>query len=452
MNKYDLDLFVIGAGSAGVRAARMAAGFGARVAIAEVDQPGGTCVNAGCIPKKLLYYSAIHAEIFNDANGYGWQNHKPGFNWQHLRDNKDREISRLNGIYRKLLVETGVEILSGRAELAGPQTVAVNGKLYSTERIIIATGSYAVRPDIPGAEFCITSDEAFHLDKLPKKIIIAGGGYIALEFAGIFNGLGVQTSLVHRGPLPLGGFDDDIRQAISEELRKKGIQLLLNTEIKRIGPDVGGYQVVYGDNSHETTDLVMFAIGRRPASDGIGLEQPGVKLAQDGAIITNSRYQTNVPSIYAIGDVAGRQQLTPVAIAEAIALTRQLYQDNQTGVDYENIPTCIFSQPNVAMVGLTETQARQQFSNIDIYRTRFRPLKHTLTGNSEKTLMKLVVDRTTDKVLGAHMIGADAGEIIQGIAIALRAGATKTQFDTTIGIHPTAAEEFVTMRQAVSKL
>ena len=450
MPKFDYDLFVIGAGSGGVRAARMAAGFGARVAIADMNPLGGTCVNAGCIPKKLFYYSAAFASAFNDALGFGWDPGTAVFDWQKLLQNKDREIERLNGVYKKLLLDAGVEILTGKALLTGPQAVIINDRVITAERILLATGSYPVIPDIPGREFCISSNEAFHLPGLPTSIIIVGGGYIALEFAAIFHGLGVATTVVHRGDLPLSGFDHDIRIACVEEIRGKGIRLLLNTRITRVEQDAPGYRIIYEDNTTDSADRVMFATGRKPLSGGFGLDTVGIELDDNGAIVTNSSHRTNIDSIYAIGDVAGRCQLTPVAIAEAMALTRTIYGKTPVETDYTNIPSCVFSQPDIACVGLTEQQARAQFQNVAVYLTRFRPLKHTLTGKNEKVLIKLVVNRDDDRVLGAHMLGMNAGEIIQGIAIAIKAGATKTQFDNTLGIHPTAAEEFVTLRQAVA--
>jgi glutathione reductase (NADPH) len=451
MPKFDLDLFVIGAGSGGVRAARMAAAYGARVAIADTNPPGGTCVNAGCIPKKLFYYSAAFAAAFNDARGFGWEPGIASFDWQKLLQNKDREIERLNGIYTNLLLDAGVELLTGKAVLTGPQTVMINNRAITAERILVATGSYAVLPDIPGREFCISSNEVFHLPALPARIIIVGGGYIALEFAAIFHGLGVDTTVVHRGELPLGGFDHDIRTACVEELQKKGIRLRLNDTVTRVEREGPHYRTVYQDNTTDTADQVMFATGRKPNTSGLGLDTVGVKLDDNGAIITDNWHRTNINAIYAIGDVAGRFQLTPVAIAEAMALTRTIYGNSPVETDYTNIPTCVFSQPDIACVGLTEQQARAQFKNIAIYLTRFRPLKHTLTGKNEKVLIKLVVNRDDDRVLGAHMLGMDAGEIIQGIAIAIKAGATKSQFDNTVGIHPTAAEEFVTLRKPVAE-
>lgn len=449
MTRFDFDLFVIGAGSGGVRAARVAAGFGARVAIAELHQLGGTCVNAGCVPKKLFYYSSSYAEHFNDAKGFGWESETPRFNWKQLLQNKDREISRLNEIYRKMLLDAGVVILSGQAVLAGPHTISINNATYTAERILIATGGQPVLPDIPGGQYSISSNEAFHLPQLPQKIIIVGGGYIAVEFAGIFNGIGVDTALVHRGPLPLQGFDHEAREIFTNEMQKKGVRVLLNTNITGIEPDAGRYKVRYSDGKSESADLIMYAIGRRPNTAGLGLEKSGVMLDTNGAVVTDSYFQSNIPSIYAIGDVIHRHQLTPVAISEATVLARSLYGNQPSEMDYTNIATCVFSQPNVAMVGLTEELAKQRYDEIAVYRTSFRPMKHTMTGKNEKTLMKLLVDRASDKVVGAHMVGADAGEIIQGIAIAIKAGATKTQFDSTIGIHPTAAEEFVTMKRPV---
>jgi len=448
MKKYDFDLFVIGAGSGGVRAARVAADYGARVAIAEFKQFGGTCVNAGCVPKKLFYYGSSYGPDFSDARGFGWDIKDPHFNWQTLVKNKDREISRLNEIYRNLLQKAGVQIISGKAVLAGPNNVRINDHTYSTERILLATGGQPVLPDIPGAQYCISSDQAFHLETLPSKIIIVGGGYIALEFAGIFNGLGVETMLVMRGALPLRGLDNEIRARLVDEIRKQGVRLLLNTNVYEIEPQNDGFRVNMDNHPQETASQVMYAIGRRPCTTGMDLEQQGVKLGPDGSVITDRHYQTTIPSIYAIGDVSNSHKLTPVAIAEGMALAKSLYGNLNMDLDYQNIPTCIFSQPNVATVGLSEEQARLKFMDIAVYRSSFRPMKHTMTGRNEKTLMKLVVDKGTDRVVGAHMIGMDAGEIMQGIAIAINAGATKAQFDSTLGIHPTAAEEFVTMKQA----
>ena len=447
MSEYDYDLFVIGAGSGGVRAARMAGGFGARVAIAEDRYLGGTCVNVGCIPKKLFVYASHFAEDFHDAAGYGWQVAEPVFKWDELLNNKNKEISRLNGIYKNLLERNGVRLFDGRAELGGPNTVRINGKSISAQRILVATGGWPHIPDIPGKQYIISSNEAFFLETLPASVVIVGGGYIAVEFAGIFQGLGVDTTLVYRGDLFLRGFDHELREFLAAQMRQKGIKLLFNTRIGSIDKQGNRYRVNTPDTGTLTTDLIMYATGRRPNTSGLGLDKAGVKLNDKGAIVIDAEYRSSTPSIYAIGDVTDRMNLTPVATAEGTALANNLYNNQSRRVDYRDIPTCIFSQPNLGTVGLTEEQARQQYANVEIYKSSFTNLKHTLTGNSEKTLMKIIVDKDTDRVLGVHMVGADAGEIIQGIGIALKAGATKATFDATIGIHPTAAEEFVTMRE-----
>ena len=447
MDRFDYDLFVIGAGSGGVRAARMAGGFGARVAIAEDRYLGGTCVNVGCIPKKLFVYASHFAEDFHDAAGYGWHVPEPVFNWDELLSNKNKEISRLNGIYKKLLERNGVRLYNGRAVLGGPNTVLINGESISAQRILVATGGWPHIPDIPGKQYIISSNEAFFLESLPSSVVIVGGGYIAVEFAGIFHGLGVDTTLVYRGDLFLRGFDQELREFLAGQMRQKGIKLLFNTRINGIDRQGNRYRVNSPDTGDLTTDLIMYATGRRPNTNGLGLVKAGVKLNDKGAIVVDDEYCSSTPSIYAIGDVTDRLNLTPVATAEGTALANNLYNNQSRRVDYRDIPTCIFSQPNLGTVGLTEEQARQEYTNVDIYKSRFTNLKHTLTGNSEKTLMKIIVDKDTDRVLGVHMVGADAGEIIQGIGIALKAGATKAVFDTTIGIHPTAAEEFVTMRE-----
>ena len=447
MNEFDYDLFVIGAGSGGVRAARMAGGFGARVAIAEDRYLGGTCVNVGCIPKKLFVYASHFAEDFRDAAGYGWQGAEPVFKWDELLNNKNNEISRLKCIYKKLLESNGVSLFNGRAEITGPNTVQVNGERITAQRILVATGGWPHIPDIPGRQYIISSNEAFFLETLPSRVVIVGGGYIAVEFAGIFHGLGVDTTLVYRGDLFLRGFDKEMREFLAGQMRQKGINLLFNTRINSIDRQGNRYLVNSPDTTGITTDLIMYATGRRPNTDGLGLDTAGVKLNDKGAIEVDAEYRSSTPSIYAIGDVTDRMNLTPVATAEGTALAHNLYNNQSRRVDYRDIPTCIFSQPNLGTVGLTEEQARQEYANVEIYKSRFTNLKHTLTGNDEKTLMKIIIDKDTDKVLGVHMVGADAGEIIQGIGIALKAGATKAVFDTTIGIHPTAAEEFVTMRE-----
>ena len=447
MAEYDYDLFVIGAGSGGVRAARMAGGFGAKVAIAEERYLGGTCVNVGCIPKKLFVYAAHYAEDFHDAAGYGWQVSEANFDWNTLLNNKNNEIKRLNGIYSNLLKRNNVVLYDGRAVLTGPNTVRTNGEDISAGRILVATGGWPHIPDMPGREHVISSNEAFFLEALPDSAVIVGGGYIAVEFAGIFHGLGVDTTLLYRGDLFLRGFDGEMREFLAEQMRLKGIKLLFNTRISSIERQDSRYLVNASGTEPLPAGLVMYATGRRPNTANLGLETTGVKLNDKRAIVVDDEYRSSVPSVYAIGDVTDRMNLTPVATAEGTALANNLFNNQLRRVDYRDVPTCIFSQPNLGTVGLTEEQAREEYANVEIYKSRFTSLKHTLTGSDEKTLMKMIVDKDTDRVLGVHMVGADAGEIIQGIGIALKAGATKSVFDATIGIHPTAAEEFVTMRE-----
>ena len=445
---YDFDLFVIGAGSGGVRAARFAAGFGARVAVAESRYLGGTCVNVGCVPKKLLVYGAHMAEEFEQARGYGWSLEGARFDWPTLIGNKTREIQRLNGIYRNLLVNSGVTLLEGHACLVGAHEVEVNGQRYSAERILIAVGGWPQVPDIPGRELAITSNEAFYLEQLPRRILVVGGGYIAVEFASIFHGLGAQTSLLYRGERFLRGFDEAVRTHLEEELRKKGMDLQFNSDIAAIErQDDGSLRATLRDGRVLEADCVFYATGRRPMLDGLGLANAGVALNERGFIAVDDEYRTSVPSILAIGDVIGRLQLTPVALAEGMAVARRLFRPEEyRPVDYTQIPTAVFSLPNIATVGLTEQQALEQGHKVKVFESRFRPMKLTLTESTERTLMKLVVDAESDRVLGCHMVGPEAGEIIQGLAVALKAGATKAVFDETLGIHPTAAEEFVTLR------
>ncbi|PPD40382.1 MAG: glutathione-disulfide reductase [Methylobacter sp.] len=449
MTNYDYDLFVIGAGSGGVRAARMAAGMGVRVAIAENRYFGGTCVNVGCVPKKLFVYASHFHEDFRAAKGFGWTIGEAQFDWPRLLANKNQEINRLQGIYESLLDNAGVTIYEGQASLVDAHTVRVGDQQYRCGRILIATGGWPAIPDMPGKEHIVSSNEMFALEALPKRILIVGGGYIAVEFAGIMHGLGVDTTLCYRGDKLLRGFDEDIRDFVVQEMRKKGINILLNTHVNAIAKTASGFTAQTEEGSALEADLVLYATGRTPNIAGLGLEALGVELGESGAIKVNESYQTNIPSIYALGDVTHRINLTPVATAEAMALVNGLYSDKQTPVDYDNIPTAVFCQPNVGTVGLTETEARKRFDDIAVFKSVFTPMKHTLSGLGEKTLMKMVVRRSTDKVLGIHMVGADAGEIIQGMAVAIRAGATKAIFDSTIGIHPTAAEEFVTMRKPV---
>ncbi|WP_440813393.1 glutathione-disulfide reductase [Pseudomonas syringae] len=450
---FDFDLFVIGAGSGGVRAARFAAGFGARVAVAESRYLGGTCVNVGCVPKKLLVYGAHFSEDFDHAKGFGWSLGEAEFDWSTLIANKDREINRLNGIYRKLLVDSGVTLLEGHARLTGPQQVEINGQTYSAERILVATGGWPQVPDVPGREHAITSNEAFYLKTLPKRIVVVGGGYIAVEFASIFNGLGADTTLVYRGELFLRGFDGSVRTHLHEELLKRHMTIRFNSDIARIDkqPD-GSLLLTMKDGGTLETDCVFYATGRRPMLDNLGLDSVDVKLDEHGYIKVDEHYQSSEPSILAIGDVIGGVQLTPVALAEGMALARRLFKPEQyRPVDYNHIPTAVFSLPNIGTVGLTEEDAIKAGHDVQVFESRFRPMKLTLTDDQERTLMKLVVDAKTDRVLGCHMVGPDAGEIVQSLAIAIKAGATKQVFDDTIGVHPTAAEEFVTMRTPVQR-
>ena len=451
MAHYDFDLFTIGAGSGGVRASRMSASFGAKVAVAEERYFGGTCVNVGCIPKKLLVYASHYGEDFDDAAEFGWTAGERRFDWAKLIANKNQEIRRLNGIYRQLLGDAGVEIVESHAEVIDPHTVIVDGKRFTAKYILVAVGSWPRVPKFPGSEYAITSNEAFYLPVLPKKIVVVGGGYIGVEFAGIFHGLGAHTTQLHRGELFLRGFDDDIRSSLAEEMRKREIDLRFKTQIVRIDKVNGKLGATLTDGSTIEADQILFATGRAAHTPDLGLKNAGVKLKDNGAVIVDDFSKSSVDSIYAIGDCTDRMMLTPVAIAEGMAVANTLFNNKPTKPGYENVPTAVFSTPTCATVGLTEQQARRQNYHVDIYRTLFRPLRHTLTGRDERTMMKLVVNRATDRVLGCHMVGAEAGEIVQGLAVALNCGATKAQFDATVGIHPTAAEEFVTMRTKAAR-
>ena len=446
MNTADFDLLVIGAGSGGVRAARMAAGYGARVAVAECQALGGTCVNVGCVPKKLFVYAAEFSHALSDARGYGWEVSSTAFDWPRLRDNKTKEIGRLNGIYQKLLEESGVTLLRGKARLLDAHRVAVADREYRARHILIATGGRPFIPDFPGREYALSSDDMFYLEQLPKRIAIVGGGYIAVEFAGICHGLGVETHLVHRGDWLLRGFDTELGEALAAQMQERGIRVHFNTEVERIAPAGEEFRALLNNGEPLTAGAFLYATGRRPNTAGLGLENTRVETDTRGAIRTDSDFRTTEPSIYAIGDVTGRIELTPVAIREAMVLTRKLFGDGDAAMDYDNIPSAVFSQPAIGTVGLTEAQARERFANIRVYRSEFRPLKATLGGGGDRALIKLVVDADSDRVLGCHMLGDHAGEIIQGFAVAVQMGATKADFDRTIGIHPTAAEEFVTLR------
>jgi len=447
MSDLDYDLFVIGAGSGGVRAARMSAGFGARVAIAEDRYMGGTCVNVGCVPKKLYVYASEYGKGFDDAREFGWSSGEKRFDWATLRDNKKTEISRLNAIYRRLLDGVDADIIDGRARIIDPNTVAVGDKHYTARKILIATGGWPHKGDFPGADLAVNSNEIFDLPEFPERLLIIGGGYIAVEFAGIFNGLGSRVTQLYRGPLFLRGFDSDIRAHAAQEIRKTGVDLRFEVNITRLERVEGGLKATLTDGSSIEVDAVLSAIGRRPHLDGLGLENTEVKVTRHGTIEVNDHFQTAEPTIYALGDVIGGMELTPVALAEGMAFARREFGEQDRPVDYDFIPTAVFSQPNIGTVGFTEGEAQLEFGEITLYKSTFKPMKHTISGRDEKTFMKIIVDDATDRVVGVHMMGPDAGEIMQGIAIALKAGATKATFDSTIGIHPTAAEEFVTMRE-----
>ena len=451
MSDAPFDLFIIGAGSGGVRAGRMAAQRGLRVAVAEAGPLGGTCVNVGCIPKKLYSFASHFAEAFEESAGYGWSHAAPSFDWEVLKANRAREITRLNGIYGQLLVAAGATVLRGRATLAGPNAVEVDGRVHRAERIVVATGGWPVAPDVPGGELAISSNEIFDLPAFPKRLVVVGGGYIASEFASIFQGLGATVVQSYRGEQILRGFDDDVRHFVASEMGKKGVDIRTDSRVVALARAAdGGVDVSFADGRSTTADTVLFATGRRPNTAGLGLEAAGVALASNGAVVVDDAYRTNVPGIFAIGDVIDRVQLTPVALAEAMALVDAIAGGTSRIVDYTHIPTAVFTHPNIGTIGLSEAAARGVCDKVRVYRADFKALKHTLSGSTERTLMKLVVDDASDRVVGLHMVGADAGETIQGFAVAMKAGATKAVFDATIGIHPTAAEEFVTMRTAVA--
>jgi len=448
MSEFDVDLFTIGAGSGGVAGSRRSAAYGARVAVCEARRVGGTCVLRGCVPKKLLVYGSHIAEEIEDARGFGWTIDEPRVDWSALITKKNQELDRLHGIYVRMLKDAGVSILEGFAKVVEPHTVEVDGKRITAKNILIATGSRPVRPEIPGAELGISSDEALDLPYIPRRALVVGGGYIAVEFAGIWRSAGADVTIALRGDNVLRGFDQDVRESVAEGMQKRGIHFLRESLVRSIAreEETGLLSVRLAGGEMLSADVVLFATGRDPNTQGIGLEEVGVKTNPRGAIVVDTYSRTNVPSIFAVGDVTDRVNLTPVAIAEARAVAETLFRDNPTEIHHHLIPSAVFSQPPAATVGLSEIEARRRHGKIDVYRARFRPMKHTLSGRDERTMMKLIVDRATTKVIGAQMVGADAAEIIQGVAIALQCGATKAQFDRTIGIHPTAAEEFVTMR------
>jgi glutathione reductase (NADPH) len=449
MSQFDFDLFVIGGGSGGVRAARIAGGYGARVAVAEEYRYGGTCVIRGCVPKKLLVYGSGFGHDFEDAAAFGWTAGPASFDWATMIAAKDKEIGRLEKIYRGLFENAGAKTFDGRATLKDAHTVVVNDKPVTAEKILIATGGHPVKPAVPGAELMITSNEAFHLKAMPKRIIIIGGGYIACEFAGIFNGFGAKVTQLYRGEQILRGFDHDIRDHLAGELVKSGIDLRLKTDVARVEKSGTVLLAHLTDGSVMEVDAVMAATGRQPNTNGLGLEAIGVKTDAEGAVVVNEYSRSSIENIYAVGDVTNRMNLTPVAIREGHAFADTVFGKKPRSMDHANVPAAVFSQPPVGTVGLSEDDARKQYGEVDVYRTTFRPLKATVSGGEGRVMMKLVVDARSDRVVGAHMVGDDAGEIIQGIAIAIKAGATKAHFDATVGIHPTAAEEFVTLREKV---
>lgn len=447
MAVYEYDLIVIGAGSGGVRAARMSASFGAKVAIVEKQYLGGTCVNVGCVPKKLFVYASHFSEDFHNSVRFGWSEANSEFDWPTLLRNKNSEIARLNDVYKNLLDNAGVDRYDGKAEIIDAHTVRVAKHLITSEKILIATGGKPVIPSFPGSEYVITSDDAFYLDSLPPRCLIIGGGYIAVEFAGILNGLGVQTKMSYRGDLFLRDFDIDIRVTVKDELLKKGVDLKFESEVESIQKNSeSGFTVRFVSGEILETDLILSAIGRVPAVADMGLDNLELGRKTNGAIEVDEHFCTTEKSVFALGDVTDRYQLTPVAIEEAMCFSSTQFGGKTKLMSYENIPTAIFCQPNAATVGLTEAQAREKYEDIEIYIERFRPMKHTISGSDEKYMMKLIVDKASDQILGVHMVGAEAGEIIQGLAVAMKMGVTKSVFDDTVGIHPTTAEEFVTMR------
>lgn len=457
MADFDFDLFVIGGGSGGVRAARFAGQRGMRVGMAESKRMGGTCVNVGCIPKKLYSYAAEYAEGFADARGYGWSiPGEPTLDWDTLKHNRAQSIANLNAIYEKLMTGAKVDRMQGHASLADAHTVQVrhdDGRVtqHSAAAILIATGGAPWVPKLPGRELAITSDDIFDLPRFPRRLVVVGGGYIACEFASIFHGMGSEVTLLYRGEQVLRGFDDEVRNFAAEEMRKAGVDIRVHADVDRIEAVGDARRVHLRDGTAVDADVVLYATGRRANTEGLGLDAAGVHQAEDGTIAVDAHFATNVPGIYALGDVVGRMELTPVALAEAMALVDHLYGPlpgkAARTMDYSNIPTAVFTHPPIGTVGLSEQAAREKYGEVRIYRSDFRPLQHSLSGRSERTMVKLIVEDATDRVVGAHMVGAEAGEIIQGFAVALKCGATKAQFDATIGIHPTSAEEFVTLRE-----
>jgi glutathione reductase (NADPH) len=447
MPRYDFDLFTIGAGSGGVAGSRRAGSYGARVAICEESRVGGTCVMRGCVPKKLLVYGAQFSDAFADAAGFGWTVLPASFDWPSLIAAKNNELDRLEQIYRTMLKNSKVELIEGHGIVTDPHTVEIDGRTYTADKIMVATGGHPTVPDVPGIEHVISSNEALDLPALPRRIVIVGGGYIAVEFAGIFRGFGSEVVEIIRREDLLYGFDDDLRVALAQEMRNRGIEIHTRTQVARIEKYPHGYSVFTTHGQEISADLVMYATGRKPNTRGLGLAEVGVEMNHEGAVAVDEWQRSTVPNIYAVGDVTDRLNLTPVAIAEGRAIAETLFNDNPIKMDHADVPTAVFSQPPIGTVGLTEDEACRRYGMVDVYSARFRPMKNTLSGRDERTLMKIIVEPASDRVIGCHMLGSDAPEIIQGLAIAVKCGATKAQFDQTVGIHPSAAEEFVTMRE-----
>jgi len=451
ISQFDYDLLVIGAGSGGVRASRVAASLGARVAVVESGRLGGTCVNVGCIPKKLLSHAAHFSQAFGEAAGFGWQLPQARFDWPTLIAHKDREIHRLNGVYDQLLTNAGVQLIAGRARITGAHSVAVGGRTLSARHILVATGGRPQRPAIAGAEWAISSDEAFSLPALPRRVVVVGGGYIAVEFASIFHGLGAETTLLHRSARLLRHFDADLGMVLAEQMGRQGMQLQLERQIESIAKRDDGLHLQLDNGQALTADCVLFATGRMPNTEGLGLEAAGVRLDGQGAIVVGEGFTTSVPSIHAVGDVVGRMALTPVALAEGTVLAHRLFGNgDKAAPDYALVPTAVFSHPNVGTVGLSEARARECHGDVQVFKSSFRPLSNRMAEEPRPVFLKLVVAGADRRVVGVHMVGEEAGELIQGFAVALQCGATKAQFDATLGIHPTVAEEFVTMREPVA--
>lgn len=450
--RFDFDLFVIGGGSGGVRAARMAAAAGVRVGLAERAALGGTCVNVGCIPKKLYSFAAGYASAFKEAGGYGWKfpQMRAELDWGRLKEGRAKEVTRLNGVYRDLLIRSGVVLVPGHASFEGAHAVVVDGKRYTAERVLVASGGAPRMPQVVGHQHAVISDGMFDLERLPDRLVVVGGGYIACEFASIFSGLGSKVTLVHRRAHLLSDFDEDAAQFLERELAASGVEIRTGTEVQALERCSGAGRLVatLSDGTALDAATVLYAIGRSPRTEGMGLESAGVKLDAAGAIVVDSHYRTSCASIYAVGDVSTRKQLTPVATAEAMAVVNQLYGPGARSVNYEFVPTAVFTHPQLASCGYSESEARHRFGpvNIDVYRSEFKALRHSMSGRNHRTLVKLLVNKLDDRVIGLHMVGDEAGEIVQGFAVAMNAGATKAHFDATIGIHPSIAEEFVTLR------